>query len=174
MKAFLRSVRITPKKANLVASMVRGCTVSEALESLKHTNKKAARIIEKVIASALANAEHNEKQKLEDLVIKTIVVNKAQAYNRGVPMARGRVRAIRKFMSHIEVTLGLADGVQPAKETKEPEPKAKKVKETTSQAAPKAAQSTKNKKESEKGTSKVQKAPKDTAASATNSATPKS
>ena len=170
MKAFLRSVRIGPKKANLVAGMVRHCTVEEALHSLKRTNKKAARIIEQLVKSAVANAEHNEKQQAEHLVIESIVVNKAQAYHRGVPMARGRVRPICKFMSHIEVTLGLADGKKESKESRE----SKKTKKTASKTSAKPAQSAK--KESEKGapSEASKKAKSGTATSAARSATPKS
>lgn len=108
MKASLRSVRIAPKKANLVAKMVRGLTVSEALESLERTNKKAARILEDLLRSAIANAQNNDKQDPNQLVVKSLIVNQAQAYHRGVPMARGRVRPMRKFLSHITLTLGVA------------------------------------------------------------------
>lgn len=108
MKAYLRSVRIAPKKANLIAGMVRGLSVEDAMISLERTNKKAARILLQLIKSALANARHNDNQNPASLVVKSLVINKAQSYHRGVPMARGRVRPIRKFMSHIEVTLGVA------------------------------------------------------------------
>ncbi|MBU2213062.1 50S ribosomal protein L22, partial [Patescibacteria group bacterium] len=56
MKASLRSVRIAPKKANLIAKMIRGMTVPQALESLERTNKQAARILEVLLKSAMANA----------------------------------------------------------------------------------------------------------------------
>lgn len=107
MKAFLHSARIAPKKANLIAMLVRGLTVEEALSQLERTNKKGARLIEKLIASAAANAVHNDKQSRGQLRIESIVVNQGMGMRRGVPMARGRIRPMRKFMSHIEVTLGL-------------------------------------------------------------------
>ena len=107
MKAHLRSTRIAPKKANLVAGMVRGLPVSEALSSLERTNKKSARIIERLLKSAIANAKQNDNQEAEGLIVKSIVVNKAQVYHRGVPMARGRVRSMRKFLTHITITLGV-------------------------------------------------------------------
>lgn len=115
MKAHLRSVRIAPKKANLVAKMVRGLPVPAALDSLEHTNKKAARLFEGVIRSAAANARQNDNQNPDDLIVKTVVVNKAITYHRGIPMARGRMRRIRKLLSHIDVTLGYED-VKEAKE----------------------------------------------------------
>ncbi|MDA0375983.1 MAG: 50S ribosomal protein L22 [bacterium] len=108
MQASLRSIRIAPKKAQLVAKMIRGQSVPDAMYTLEHTNKKAARIFENLLRSAMANASHNEKQDPQMMVIKLLTVNKAQAYHRGVPMARGRVRPMRKFMSHINMTLGVA------------------------------------------------------------------
>lgn len=115
MKAYLHSARIAPKKANLIAALVRGLTVEEALTQLERTNKKGARLIEKLIASAAANAVHNDKQSRGQLRIDSIVVNQGMGYRRGVPMARGRIRPMRKFMSHIEVTLGLLTDGAPAK-----------------------------------------------------------
>lgn len=110
MKAYLRSVRIAPKKANIIAKMVRGMPVGEALDLMKRTHKKGARIVETLIASAVANARHNDKQHPSDLIVKTIIVNQSMGYSRGVPMARGRIRAMTKFMSHIDLALGIADG----------------------------------------------------------------
>lgn len=109
MKAYLRSARIAPKKANIIAKMVRGMPVATAVTALERTNKKAARLIEKLIKSAVANASHNDKQDAHVLIVKTVVVNQGTAYHRGVPMARGRMRPMRKFMSHISLTLGIAD-----------------------------------------------------------------
>lgn len=107
MKAYLYSARIAPKKANLIATLVRGMTVEQALTQLERTNKKGARLVEKLIASAAANAVHNDKQSRGQLVVQSIIVNQGMGMRRGVPMARGRIRPMRKFMSHIEVTLGL-------------------------------------------------------------------
>lgn len=119
MKASLQSVRIAPKKANLIAKMVRGKSVLEAISMLERTNKKAARLLQSLVESAVANASHNEGQQPESLVIRTLTVNKAQAYHRGVPMARGRIRPMRKFLSHIHLTLGIADEVGESGEKKE-------------------------------------------------------
>lgn len=109
MKAHLNSVRLAPKKANLIARLVRGQPVKEAILGLSRTNKKGARIIEKLLRSAVANAEHNDKQNAENLVVRTIVVNQGAALRRGVPMARGRTRPIAKFLTHISIALGVAD-----------------------------------------------------------------
>jgi large subunit ribosomal protein L22 len=131
MKAYLRSARIAPKKANIIAKMVRGMPAGEAMDLLKRTNKKGARMVEKLLESAIANARHNDKQHPSDLVIKSIIVNQSIGYARGVPMARGRIRSMTKFLSHIDLALGIADGKA---ETK----KAAKPAKTPSQKAPSA------------------------------------
>lgn len=109
MRAYLRSVRIAPKKASVIAQMIRGLTVDDAVTSLERTNKKGARIVLALLKSAVANATHNDKQRPEELVIRSIVVNQAQSYRRGVSMARGRIRPMRKFLSHIEIVLGVGE-----------------------------------------------------------------
>jgi len=119
MKASLRSYRLSPRKANLIAKMIRGMTVEEALSTLERTHKKAARVLDKLIKSAIANAQHNDNQNPENLVIKSLIVNQAQVYHRSIPMARGRVRPIRKFLSHIELTLGVAEAEEPKSSQKE-------------------------------------------------------
>ena len=136
MKAYLRSVRIAPKKANLVAKMVRGMPVPAALHSLEHTNKKAARILEGVVRSAAANARQNNAQNPDEMIVKTIVVNKAITYHRGIPMARGRTRRIRKFLSHIEVTLGYADTDKPVEAPAKPAEETAKSKPAAATKAP--------------------------------------
>lgn len=146
MNASLRSIRIAPKKAQLVAKMIRGKSVPDAMYTLERTNKKAARLLEGLLRSAMANASHNEKQDPQMLVVKTLIVNKAQCYHRGVPMARGRVRAMRKFMSHIEITLGVEgeDNKPKKKESASQTTKKTVKKDTTSE---KKSTSTKSKSE---------------------------
>lgn len=109
MKAYAHSLRIAPKKANLIAKMVRGMNVAEAMEALRKTHKKGARMIELLLRSAIANASHNDKQDAQTMVIKMIVVNQGTAYRRGMPMARGRQRPFRKFLSHIDLELGFPE-----------------------------------------------------------------
>ncbi len=106
MKAYAHSLRIAPKKANLIAKMVRGMSVPDAMEALRKTHKKAARMIELLLRSAIANTSHNDKQDAQMMVITSIVVNQGQGYRRGMPMARGRTRPFRKFLSHIDLELG--------------------------------------------------------------------
>ena len=101
MKAVLRNARISPKKANLVAGLIRGKMVTEALSQLQFTPKKAAGLLHKVVNSAAANAENNFKQNRDRLYIKEVVVTKAPTYRRGRSVSRGRMHPIRKRGSHI-------------------------------------------------------------------------
>jgi len=118
VKAIARHIRISPKKANLVAGLVRNKNAVEALSILKFTPKKGAKVIYKVLHSAMANAENNFKQKKEDLMIKEIIVTQGRTLKRSVPISRGRVHPILKRTSHITVTVGMsAEKVAPKKET---------------------------------------------------------
>lgn len=102
-----------------MAKMVRGLSAPAALSLLQKTSKKSARLFEGVLRSAMANAEHNFKQDPRALVIQSVVVNQGAAYRRGIPMARGRVRPIKKFLCHIAITLGLPDAEMEVKGKKE-------------------------------------------------------
>lgn len=127
MHAHLDSARLAPKKANLMAKMVRGLPVPAAVELLRKTHKKSARLFEGVLRSAIANAEHNFKQDPQTMVVKTIIVNKGIAYKRGIPMARGRIRPINKYLCHITMTLGYPGMQKPEKKVAKPAPKTEKA-----------------------------------------------
>lgn len=105
MKAIIRTSRITPKKANLIAGMIRQRSADEGLEILKYTPKKAAKIMHKLLVSAISNAVNNFKQDQKALIIKEILINKGPTLKRGVPVSRGRVYPILKRTSHISLTL---------------------------------------------------------------------
>lgn len=108
MKAILRNARITPKKANLVAGMIRMKTVPAALEILQFLPKKAGRILYKVIHSAASNAKNNFNQPWDELVVTRIIVNKAPTFKRSLPVSRGRSHPILKRNCHITVEVGIA------------------------------------------------------------------
>lgn len=133
MKAVARHIRISPKKANLVAGLVRNKNAQEALDILKFTPKKGAGIIYKVVHSAVANAENNFKQKREELMIKEIVVTKGITMKRSIPVSRGRTHPILKHTSHITVTVGLTENAETKAEAEaEAEPKTKSAEEIKS------------------------------------------
>jgi large subunit ribosomal protein L22 len=132
MKAILRTTRITPKKANLIAGMIRKKTTGEALEILKYTPKKAAKMIHKLLTSAVANATNNFKQEPKSLVVKEVIINKGPTLKRGVPVSRGRVYPILKRTAHITVILGVSDTTAETTEVKEE----KAPKKATAKKAP--------------------------------------
>lgn len=105
MKAHLRNIRISPKKMSVVASMIRGKKVEDALKFLKFTPKKAAHLLYKVVSSAAANAENNFQQNKSDLVIKNIVVTQGASLKRGLPVSRGRWHPIKKRTAHVTVAV---------------------------------------------------------------------
>lgn len=99
----LRFVRISPQKARLVADQIRGLPVEAALENLRFSNKKGARLIHKVLESAIANAEHNEGADVDELRVSAIMVDEGPVMKRIKPRARGRADRIVKRSSHITV-----------------------------------------------------------------------
>jgi len=101
-----RYIRVSPRKARLVADIVRDKHVEDAISILKFTNKKAASIISKVIKSAVANAEENHKVRdISDLKISSIMIDGGPTLKRFRPRAYGRASKIRKKTSHITVVL---------------------------------------------------------------------
>ena len=103
--AILRGAHITPQKARLVADQVRGLRVDRALNVLAFSNKKAAGLIKKVLESAIANAEHNDGADIDELQVKTIMVDEGPIMKRWMPRARGRANQIFKRTSHVTVTV---------------------------------------------------------------------
>ena len=106
MKAILRSSRISPQKARLVADQVRGMPVARALDLLKFSDKKAADIIYKVLYSATSNAEHNNGADVDELKVATIMVDEGPILKRFMARAKGRGTRISKRTSHITVVVG--------------------------------------------------------------------
>jgi large subunit ribosomal protein L22 len=105
MKSHLNGISISPKKANIVAGLIRGKSVNESLDILKFTPKKAAKVLLKVVTSAAANAVHNDGKKQEDLIIKQIIVNRGTFNKRFIASTRGRALHIHKPTAHITVEL---------------------------------------------------------------------
>ncbi|MCJ7601856.1 MAG: 50S ribosomal protein L22 [Desulfobulbaceae bacterium] len=104
-KAVLKNIRISPQKARLVADMIRGKQVDNALNTLKFTPKKGARIIRKVVESAVANASQNEAIDVDTLFVKKIFIDGGPTLKRIRPRAMGRASRILKRSSHITVVL---------------------------------------------------------------------
>ncbi|QDX82580.1 50S ribosomal protein L22 [Denitratisoma sp. DHT3] len=104
--ATLRGVRLSAQKGRLVADLIRGKSVDQALNILAFSPKKGATIIKKVLESAIANAEHNDGADIDTLVVKRIYVEKGAVLKRFTARAKGRGNRILKPTCHIFVTVG--------------------------------------------------------------------
>ena len=105
VSAILKGVRISPQKARLVADLIRGKKVDNALNILNFSPKKGAEIIKKVVESAIANAENNNGLSADQLVVKNAIVDGGPTMKRYRPRARGSASPIHKKTSHITVIL---------------------------------------------------------------------
>ena len=105
MKAYAKNIRISPKKLRVVVTAVRGMELQRALDTLRFMPKKGAKLLYKVLASAKANALHNDTQDSGDLAVESIIITKGFVLKRGNPVGRGRYHRILKRSSNIAVQL---------------------------------------------------------------------
>ena len=105
VKAKVKHIRMSSRKMRLVVNVIRGMEIGKALDQLKFINKKAAKPIDKLIRSAIANAEHNYELNKENLFIKEIRVDEGATLKRWMPRAHGRATPLRKRASHVSVIL---------------------------------------------------------------------
>jgi len=106
VRAILRNVRTSPQKAALVADLIRGKNVNHAVNILQFSPKKPAAIFQKLLKSAIANAEENHKAlDVDDLVVTKVTVNQGVTWKRNMPRARGMATMIKKRTSHLMVVL---------------------------------------------------------------------
>lgn len=105
VKAVAKHVRIAPRKVRLVVDLIRGKQVGEAIAILAHTPKAASPVVEKVLKSAIANAEHNFELEPNNLVISKVFVDEGATLKRFRPRAMGRASKINKRTSHITVVV---------------------------------------------------------------------
>lgn len=108
-KAVLRYVRVAPRKARLVVDLIRGKNAEEALTILKFTPRHAAKVIEKVLKSAVANAAQKEMGDVDTLWVSRALVDGGPVMKRMQPRAMGRANIIRKRTSHITLILSVAE-----------------------------------------------------------------
>jgi large subunit ribosomal protein L22 len=105
-RSVVRGVRLSADKGRLVADLVRGKKVDQALNILSFTNKRAAGIIKKALESAIANAEHNDGADIDELKVKSILVEQGATLKRFAARAKGRGNRISKPTAHIYITVG--------------------------------------------------------------------
>lgn len=146
MKAYLKNYRQAPRKVRLVANLIKGKSVAIAELELKHLAKRAALPIEKLLASAVANAKMGGAD-VADLIVKDVRVDKGIVMKRHMPRAFGRASAIHKHNSHVMLTLSEKTGAgkvaKSAVKAEKSEKKAATVKPAKAKAAPKKAKTAK-------------------------------
>ena len=104
-KATAKYVRVSPRKAGQICDLVRGKNVDEALAIMKFTPKASSEVLEKLLKSAIANAENNHDMKHENLYVAEIFANQGPTLKRIRPAAKGSAVRIRKRTSHITIVL---------------------------------------------------------------------
>ena len=104
-KAVLKFARISPRKVKIVADLIKGKDVDEALAIVKFTPKASSEVIEKLLKSAISNAENNHNMKHENLYVAEIYANQGPTLKRIRPAAKGSAVRIRKRTSHITIVL---------------------------------------------------------------------
>ena len=158
MKATAKTLRITPKKLNLIADLVRNKSAVEAMEILSFAPKKGAKLLNKVVSSAVANAKTNFKQDENSLYIKEVLVSKAPTFKRWLPASRGRTQPVLKRNAHVTVTVAVREEAPKKTTKKKATPKKEEAKAPAKKAAaPKASKEapTKSTKTPQKETDKA-------------------
>ncbi len=102
-KAVIRNVRISPRKARVIANLVRGRQIGEAMAILRYAPKKASKIIEKLLFSAISNAEQSGQVDVDGLIVKNCIVDGGPLIKRWMPRSMGRANRIQHRTSHISV-----------------------------------------------------------------------
>ena len=105
-KAILRGARMSAQKGRLVADLIRGKPVDQAISILAYTPKKGAGIMKKLLESAIANAEHNDGADIDVLKVKTVFVERGMFLKRFQARAKGRGNRVLKHTCHIFITVG--------------------------------------------------------------------
>lgn len=103
--AIARSLRVSPRKLNMVAASIRNMKVSEAMVQLSFSQKRIAGAVKKCLQSAIANAENNSGLDIDNLFISSATVGKALVMKRVMARARGRAARINKFFSNLYITV---------------------------------------------------------------------
>ena len=115
VKSYAKGVTQSPRKVAIVAALIRGRSVEDALVILDHTPRRAALVVKKAIESARANALHNHNLDAKDMMIETISVTSGKRLKRYIPASRGRALPFEKKQSNILVEVSGFEKVKPAK-----------------------------------------------------------
>jgi large subunit ribosomal protein L22 len=145
--AVVRNIRVSPRKLNLVAQMIRGKKVDRALNVLTFSQKRIAGVVKKGLQSAIANAENNHDLDVDDLVVKEASVGKNLVMKRFHARARGNAGNIEKFFSQLTIIVEEKREEAPKDDAKAAAPAGKAAKKTSGKAPAKKPAAKKAKKE---------------------------
>jgi large subunit ribosomal protein L22 len=145
--AVVRNIRVSPRKLNLVAQMIRGKKVDRALNVLTFSQKRIASVVKKGLQSAIANAENNHDLDVDDLVVKEASVGKNLVMKRFHARARGNAGNIEKFFSQLTIIVEEKREEAPKDDAKAAAPAGKAAKKTSGKAPAKKPAAKKAKKE---------------------------
>ena len=105
-KAIIRYTRMSPRKARIVANMIRGKDVDEAMAILRLQERKAARVMRKLLVSAIANAHTNNNLEVDNLVVKRVLIDGGPTLKRWMPRAMGRANRMNRRTTHVTIWVG--------------------------------------------------------------------
>jgi len=108
-KAVLRQVRISPRKMRIIANLVRGRRVDDAMAMLKSTPKRSGEVIRKLLLSAVANAEHKGQTDVDSLVVRGCSIDNGPIIKRWMARAMGRANRIQRRTSNVTIVVGQAE-----------------------------------------------------------------
>jgi large subunit ribosomal protein L22 len=108
-RAVLRRFRESPRKVRMVADMIRGRSVDDAMSILRLQQRKAAKMLSKVLGSAIANAAENEKADVEKLVVSKVLIDGGPIVKKWMPRSMGRANRIQSRTSHVTVEVDIAE-----------------------------------------------------------------
>lgn len=120
-QAITRNIRVSPRKLNLVAGLIRNKPASQAVATLTFSKRRIAQEVKKTLESAIANAENNHQLDVDQLIVKTAEVGKSIVMRRFHARGRGRSARVEKFFSHLKIVVAER---APAPEAASPEQKA--------------------------------------------------
>ena len=115
-QAILRTIRVSPRKLNLVAAMIRGKKVERALAELEFSRKRIASTVKKTLESAIANAENNHQLDVDQLVVSRAEVGRSQVMKRFSARGRGRAARVEKWFSHLKIVVAEKPAAAPAQQ----------------------------------------------------------
>ena len=104
-QAVLRNVRVSPRKLNLVAGMIRNLPAGQAVATLSFSKRRIAQDVKKVLQSAIANAENNHQLDVDQLIVTRAEVGKSIVMKRFMARGRGKSSRIEKFFSHLKIVV---------------------------------------------------------------------